>query len=427
MASPITKDHGTILEDNVRQVAARLGVADFVFTAEEVTKGTALREAGGDGLLISNGLGAVLQVKSREPAAALTDEVSRVESWLGKNAFRARDQGRGTKRELKRLYDLGNPLKAYPIRAMHLPDSKRERYVHYVSGDTSDWPTIVVLDHIQAIGVDLGFEDDTLWITYDDWCALQLRVRSTTGILRYVRRVLLSKLHVPLGKELERYTTLREAFVPNSPTAVPEFPDVTYVGDIGAEIFHEIIDKVWHDDGVIPWSNPEQYRAIVEFLDNVPPSLQTIVGSWFFKKRSELASGQARSSGIVQVNNNRLVYLCTNITSDSDAREWQAQFSALTILRHTQAIESGALTDSMTLGVAALVETRGSKSGVSYIYVLLRGSDALVPIPTDIRRFYEYNYGIYSNQKRAISELRVTRNELCPCMSGKKYKKCCGN
>jgi hypothetical protein len=72
--------HGTEREQQVRNIAMRLGVADFVFVSRPVRKGQALREASGDGLLIVGSRGAVLQVKAREQEAAQAID-ARCEPW----------------------------------------------------------------------------------------------------------------------------------------------------------------------------------------------------------------------------------------------------------------------------------------------------------------------------------------------------------
>lgn len=409
-------------------MAARLGVADFVYTAAPVAKGSALREAGGDGLLISNGLGAVLQVKSRDPKRALDDDRNRVETWIRKNALRARDQGRGTRRELVRRANHGTPLRAYPVRAAHLPEPQRERYALEVRSDTTSWPIIVVLDHRHAEGIDLAFEPDTFWTTYDDWCELQLRVRSTTGLLNYVRRVLSDQLHVPLGHELERYAGLRAADERASAgnSLSPYLSDATRFDSLGTDLFHDVIDKVWYDDGEIPWTAPEEYRFIVEFLDAVPPQAQSVIGRWFLRKRAELASGQRIASGLTRLSADRLVYACSERRHWENPREWLAEFSLLTTLRHVQSLETGAKRGTTTLGVAALVEERAGRSGVSYLFVLLKGTPIDNPIPPDLRRRFEWLYGIHDHDASVPRELKVGRNESCPCLSGKKFKRCCG-
>ncbi|HEY0554439.1 MAG TPA: hypothetical protein VGG20_09230, partial [Thermoanaerobaculia bacterium] len=85
--------HGTARERQVRDVAARLGVADFVYFASPVPKGGAQREASGDGLLIVGKRGAILQVKARDPFKSHSDSDERAKSWISKNAHKAMNQG----------------------------------------------------------------------------------------------------------------------------------------------------------------------------------------------------------------------------------------------------------------------------------------------------------------------------------------------
>jgi hypothetical protein len=55
-------------------IAAELGVPDFVFHSPSAAKGQgATREVSGDGLLISGDIGAVLQVKARDPDLVALD------------------------------------------------------------------------------------------------------------------------------------------------------------------------------------------------------------------------------------------------------------------------------------------------------------------------------------------------------------------
>lgn len=143
--------HGTVREKQVREIAARLGVADFVYTAPPVQKGTALREASGDGLLIVRTLGAVLQVKARDPIAAVSDSEERATSWIRKQAAKALSQGLGSKRELARRQVEGNPVVVLPVRATALGEESRQKYKLPVSFDTENWPVIVVLDHQIAL------------------------------------------------------------------------------------------------------------------------------------------------------------------------------------------------------------------------------------------------------------------------------------
>ena len=427
----LEKDYGTIREKQVRDVAARLGVADFVYFALPTSKGKAQREAAGDGLLLVGEHGAILQVKTREPAIGLTDSVERARAWVKKNAEKAVKQGLGTKRELSRRKEMGTPIVAFPVRALNLSEQARERYKCYISYDTRDWPVIVILDHPQMPDIDLGFTPGVVYFGFNDWSELQRRLRSTFATINYVHRILRDNLHVPLWQEASRYIAVYgadEASANDSVTTFPYLAHPDHLDELGTDIFHDIIDKVWPDDGDIPWKSVEEYRAIVEFLDTVPPQLQSVVGRWILRKRSEITNGQRVSSGLIQLElKHRLIFACSHLEHWSDGHEWFREFMFLTSLRHIQAIESGAVENTKTLGVAALVEDRGEKIGMSYSFFMVSGHESYVDIPKDLRRNFEWRYGIHNHQTATTLEMQVEPKELCPCMSGKEFMICCGN
>lgn len=424
------ESHGTAREAQVREIAARLGVADFVYAAPPVAKGEALREASGDGLLLVGDKGAILQVKSREPSKGGSDSEDRATAWVRKNAQKAMKQGVGTRRELARRQAAGSPLIVWPVRAAHLPTEVRQRYACSVSQVTDDWPIIVVIDHPKCPEVDLGFQPGVLWITFEDWSALQRRLRSTAALINYTRRVLHDELHVPLGSELERYRAMRSAdeeAALRSANGVPYLAHSDQFDALGTDLYHDVIDKVWPDDGVIPWKSADEYRKIVEFLDAVPPHIQSDIGRWFLRKRSEIAKGMPTASGLVLLEKrDRLVYACSHFRQWAGAKYWLAEFSALTCLRHTHDLESGAPEDTITLGVGALVGDGLRSTGVSYSFVMLRGREAAPPMPAAMRVRFEWKYGAHDHRARKTKEMKIGRNHLCPCMSGRKFKKCCG-
>ena len=294
-----TENHGREREDQVREIAAKLGVADFVYSARPVQKGAGQREASGDGLLLVGDRGAVLQVKAREPTRGVIDSPERAAAWVRKHAAKAAEQGVGTRRELARRQNARSPMIVYPVRASDMPQDTKERYALLkIEQPVEEWPVIVILDHPQMPAVDLGFRNDLVWFTFADWWDLQRRLRSTTATLNYVRRILRDGAHVLLGDEETRYAALRSAdelSVVESATAIPNLADAEDFDELGADIFHDVIDKVWPHDGIVPWQSASQYRAIVEFLDAVPPGGQSTVGRWILRKRSEIhGGGQAR-------------------------------------------------------------------------------------------------------------------------------------
>src|SRR5664280_1062438 len=146
------------------------------------------------------------------------------------------------------------------------------------------------------------------------------------------------------------------------------------------------------------------------------------------RKRAEIAKGQKLSSGLIQLDGrDRLVFACTHFRHWEDERSWMAEFTALTVLRHTQALEAGTGDDTKTVGVAALVEDRGEKTGVQYSFVMLIGIEPSISIqlPDDLRRYYEWKYGIHNLETGTTSTPFVAPDESCPCMSGKEFRLCC--
>lgn len=421
-------NHGHRQELHVRDIASRLGVADFIYVSPQVRKGNAIREASGDGLILVGKRGAIIQVKARNPYKGSNDSTERTHSWIRKQSARAVKQGFGTKRELARRQVIGEALTVCPVRALDLEPKRRSRYLFRVSGDTKDWPVIVVIDHPGARGIDLGFQPQVIWFTLEDWRELHLRLRSISAFLQYVERVLTDEVHVPLGHEFERYAALRSAdekTVINAASDLPFLAHPTEYDSLGTELFRDILEKVWPDDGTVPWQSADEYRAIVEFLDAVPPTVQASVGRWILKKRAELAQGQETPSGLARLGADRLVFCCTNYSSWPNLEDWLDEAFTLAMLRHSQAIESGAPATTTTLCVAVLVDfDKGQR--VSYSYFLLQSSAALQPIPPDIRLYFEWRYGIHNHELGTTKELSVNQSDRCPCMSGRIFEMCHG-
>ncbi len=426
----VTENHGREREDQVRAIAAKLGVADFVYSSLPVQKGSGQREASGDGLLLVGDSGAILQVKAREPKRGATDSPERAAAWVRKYAAKASEQGFGTRRELARRRSAGSPMIVYPVRASDMPDEERARYALTIEQRVEEWPIIVILDHPQQPAIDLGFRTDLVWFAFADWRHLQSRLRSTTATLNYVRRILRDGAHVLLGEEKARYAALRSAdelSVVGSATAVPYLADEDDFDQLGADIFHDVIDKVWPHDGIIPWQSASEYRAIVEFLDAVPPRMQCIVGRWFLRKRREIHGGQRTSSGLVGLHfRDRLVFACSHFRHWPSEQAWFAEFTLLTNLRHIQALESGAPNDTVTLGVGVLVEDRADNRGVAYSFAMLTGSASAEPVPDDFRRNFEWRYGIHNHDAGTTLEPEIAPEALCPCLSGETFGACCG-
>jgi hypothetical protein len=402
-------NHGTVREEQVRDHAARLGVADFVYIAAPVRKGNAQREVSGDGLLIVGERGAILQVKAREPMNGQIDSEEKARAWIRKNAHRAKDQGLGVRRELTRRRKSGNPLVVTPVRAIHLPLDVRFRYAFSVSLNVEDWPIIVIVDHPRTPAMDLGFLPGVAWFTFHDWLELQRRLRSTSATIHYVQRIMTDRIHAMLGCEAERYASMSAADEMAARGSHSEGPYLAHpqdFDDLGTDLFHDVLNKVWPHDGVIPWKCAGEYRVIVEFLDNIPPDVQSRVGRWFLEKRRQVATGSRQASGLALLERrDRLVYACSQARHWNSAHDWHCEITLLAALRHKQALESGAADETKTLAIAALAEEREDQTGVSYSFVLMDGREADLDIPADLRRSFERRYGIHSHREGRTIEV----------------------
>jgi hypothetical protein len=79
------RDH----EEDVRQIVAQLGVANFVHSVPVVAQGGATREVGG-ALLFSNRMGVILQMKARQSASRGEDG----SAWVTRRGGRRTGRGK---------------------------------------------------------------------------------------------------------------------------------------------------------------------------------------------------------------------------------------------------------------------------------------------------------------------------------------------
>lgn len=168
---------GLLVEEHARQIAAVLGVPDFVYAPVLETKGATQREIS-DGMLICGEDGLIIQVKAR---AAEDGHAARAEHWIRKNSQAASRQADGTRRRLS----LSQKVTFTSLRG----------YTRTLSG-VEGWPAAVIIDHPEIPeGLTLEQSSDTLWITLADWRELHAHLRSTAAVISYVSRALGSGLH----------------------------------------------------------------------------------------------------------------------------------------------------------------------------------------------------------------------------------------
>lgn len=237
---PEDKDYGHLVEEEVRQIVVQLGVADFVYTVPVVRHGGGTREVG-DALLFSNGMGAILQMKSRLPGSREENGPA----WLTRRGGKAYRQGKGSRRKIALRQAEGSTVVAFPVRADHWAEEDRQAVALLLTMDVADWPVIVVLDHPNVDGLDPPFAD-AFWITTADWLELNRALRSVTAVLTYVRRVLdAGALTVPLGHEVDRFRAVVEADARyaegGGPMSRPWLTADSLRDETGADLYRELL------------------------------------------------------------------------------------------------------------------------------------------------------------------------------------------
>jgi hypothetical protein len=404
---PDIEDYGHMVEEEVRQIVAQLGVADFVYTVPVVGQGGGTREIG-DALLFSNGMGAVLQMKSRLPGSREEDGTA----WVTRRGVKAYRQGKGTRRMIARRQAEGEAIVAFPVRAAEWDE--------VLSMDVSDWPVIVVLDHPSIDGIDPP-ESDGFWITTPDWLELNRALRSVTAVLTYVRRVLdAGNLTVPLGHEADRFRAVLEADAryanEGGPMSRPWLTADSLRDATGADLYRELLIRLWPPDAVRPHIQISDLRRVLEFLDGVPPGMQVKVGRWILRKREELRTGP-RSSGAAMWSGDRLlIFGCARKEVYEELEHFDADLAALASVRSREVREQGGHITAV-LAVGHLV----ADGYIDYRYIYM---EPPVDAPDNLKRVILHTYGRFDLASGRAVAIEAGRNDPCPCGSGRKFKHC---
>jgi hypothetical protein len=373
------EDHGTGTERHVRDVTARLGVADFVLIPINHAKGNATREIG-DGLLVCGTDGAILQVKARRPDKVARDAPERAESWVRGNARDAIRQAQGSRRTLARSRATA-PLVLTSARSLDAPAERRRDFEHVITADPSAWPLIVVLDHPLCPPIALDIPSDVFAVSLDDWRFLMQAIRSVAGLLEYVARVLAHRpdVDVPFGREQDRFKEMCEADAATndgSRSWIPWLSDAALREPGAADTYQHLIDRAWPGGEPLPFTQPKEYLRIVKFLDRVPPTARVVVGRALrrYVTRTE-AGGYASGSALTE--DRAFVILVDHTASNPDA--FQNRLVSLTAVR---AGEMAAMDRPVpVLGIGILSHA----GGTDYQFCLLVEADALGATPPDVR------------------------------------------
>lgn len=379
-------DQGQVVEEYARRLAGNLGVRDFVYRPVLVTLGSGSRELS-DGLLVAGDDGLIVQVKSRDPSAGQNDPSDKAERWCRREGARAQRQGNGTKRFLSAGGVTVRSLRGFE---RTLPPA-------------SDWPIVVVLHHLANPAVNFGSVPHTLFLSLADWTGLHQMVRSTAGIIDYVRRALASGIVVPLGHESDRYRRLAGADVrwaSFSSTAQPVLPPRPLEGAdrIYADLFDDLVEKIADPVGATGWS-PEDYLFIVEQLDRTPVLARARIGAKMLKTFRSMVKNEARRSFIAvdQEAGSRLAFLYDyddGSFDDPDGKGFIAGVASYGLLRHNHALAVGADARSVTLAVGVL---HHPERGGRYSFALYRGKQP--ELPADMQASLEAEFGIFTGRE----------------------------
>jgi SEC-C motif len=398
---------GSTVEAYARRLAGGFGVPDFVYEPTLQATGSGNRELS-DGLLICGEDGLIVQVKARDPGKVKADTPERAERWVQKKAREGAGQADGTRR---RLMTMG-PTTFKSLRGF-------ERRLASVK----PWPAVVLIEHPRApSNISLDVHANTVFMTVDDWYGLHERLRSTAAVITYVQRALVSGVHPDLGNEVLRYGAHAEADAVAAGGGYPMLPAASIHGEdeTYAAFVDDLIEKVWPQDGPWPWSDPDDYRLVIEALDRIPPAMRADLGRKMFNTLLEVRRTRERRSFFLAHSQflGRFIFvydLLDNVSSEDQ----MARLVALTSVRQQEAVESGTSERPGTLGVGVLHD---EDQGRQYSFVFSGGRPAP---PTDVRWRVNSVFGVL-NRAGIRSLPPIGRNDPCGCGSGAKFKYCCG-
>jgi hypothetical protein len=227
---------------------------------------------------------------------------------------------------------------------------------------------------------------------------------------------------VPLGHEFERFASLAEfdtAYAAQARGALPGTSFVAVEDPVGITAYHELIDRTWGPNKTAPDVPIQDYRHVLDFLDDVPASVQSHVGRWVISMRSELNMRRHRVSGSTLLGDRPLIYMCDLIENQIDQTSWEGELLALVGVRAQEWREQIGACESI-LGIGVRVLGGGYDQ---YTYLFGMGSP---DVPIDIRRNVEWRFGVANFGSLRTSRLVIGRNDACPCGSGRKFKRCRG-
>ena len=275
-ASPLRAggNYGTAAEAATHDAAAVWGMPDFVFLPEQAEVGSGTRELG-DGILLVERRGVVLQVKGREVPPGSTDRERR---WLEKKSEHALNQASGSIRRL-----LMEPRELTNLRGTT------------VRVDASDyrWMSVVVLDHPDPpddLQLSLhAAKHPAVILLRRDWEFLFDQLKSTYAVCEYLERV--AGEPTVLGQESVRYYKRAQADAQTTPKGLA--PALIGLGEHVARPLlpqepaahsdrraHQMVRSVMEDVATMPAQSisEEQRLQLLGQLDRLPVAHRATFG-----------------------------------------------------------------------------------------------------------------------------------------------------
>jgi hypothetical protein len=229
------------------------------------------------------------------------------------------------------------PVVVIPVRSMILAGNERIPFEVELDQDCSEWPIIVVIDHPINPQFRLPVYDDAVVFTLRDWQQLNLHLRSVHELLRYVKQILEygQEIAVPLGHEFTRFASVVEweAAAKRHPRAKPWTSFEAVQDPAAIESYRSLIERTWGDNDEIFDRPIEDYRAILDYLDDAPASAQVGVGRFLVEKRAELKAVQHRVSGSALLVDRPIVLLSDLQANKVNKKLWVSELWGLTVVR----------------------------------------------------------------------------------------------
>lgn len=373
----IPDPYGLDVERRRREITAYHGVPDFVFRPVDVPKGTAKREVG-DFLLWVGDVVAIVSHKSREPAAAQRETQDRRRRWLDSAISDAFDQIGGVARNLQSA-------------------APGEIVLESERGVSVPWDPARVVAYVGAVVVD-GPEPDrdyappvmddpvpTIAMFAADWDRLNRLLPSTMTMIRYVANRYDLIPRCPMGAELDVFALIIEHEHTGEPIEIPAsglpkdhfrqtlmtHPD-WFLGSHPEDRFAYVVDAMIEgaadaDPAYSDSSDPLAYLRIIEFLDRTPLRLRVKLGKAALERARRAGRTGDRTSTLFGMPHGLMVFV-----ADPAERTERAQWlRSLTAARHSQALDAGAPSTLVTLGVAT--DAIPSEQGRSHDFVYITG------------------------------------------------------